>query len=167
MPKPKNFVCMCACRNPTRSGIAPGQTATLTTPASPGRSFTAKVTTTSEAISTTSRTLLTELEVDNSQHQVLPYSYGEVTLKTNNSAPPLILPSNTLLFRAQGLQVGMVRADGTVELRTVQVGRDFGQTVEILGGVTPADRVITNPTDSLVNGVKVRIAATPDVAAQK
>lgn len=149
------------------SGIAPGQTATLATPASPGRSFTAKVTTTSQAISTTSRTLLTELEVDNSQHQVLPYSYGEVTLQTDNSAPHLVLPSNTLIFRAQGLQVGKVRADGAVELRTVQVGRDFGQTVEILGGVTTADRVITNPTDSLVNGVKVRIAATPDVAVQK
>jgi RND family efflux transporter MFP subunit len=152
---------------PNASGIAPGQTATLTTPASPGRSFTAKVTTTSEAISTISRTLLTELEMDNLQHQVLPYSYGEISFKTDNSAPQLVLPSNTLLFRAQGLQVGVVRADGTVELRPVQVGRDFGQIVEILGGVTSADRVITNPTDSLVNDAKVQIAATPEVVAKK
>jgi membrane fusion protein, multidrug efflux system len=152
---------------PNASGIAPGQTATLTTPASPGRSFTAKVTTTSQAISTISRTLLTELEMDNSQHQVLPYSYGEVSFKTDNSAPNLVLPSNTLLFRAQGLQVGVVRADGTVELCPVQVGRDFGQTVEVLGGVTSADRVITNPTDSLVNGSKVQIAAIPEVVAKK
>jgi len=152
---------------PNASGIAPGQTATLTTPASPGRSFTAKVTTTSEAISTISRTLLTELEVDNSQHQVLPYSYGELSLKENNTAPPLTMPSNTLLFRAQGLQVGVVHADGTVELRPVQVGRDFGQTIEIRGGVTPADRVITNPTDSLVDGVKVRIQAVPETVATK
>jgi membrane fusion protein (multidrug efflux system) len=143
---------------PNASGIAVGQTATLTTPASPGRSFTAKVTTTSQAISTISRTLLTELEMDNSQHQVLPYSYGEISFKTDNSAPQLVLPSNTLLFRAQGLQVGVVRADDTVELRPVQVGRDFGQTVEIRSGVTPADRVITNPTDSLVDGTKVQIA---------
>jgi membrane fusion protein (multidrug efflux system) len=152
---------------PNASGITPGQTATLTTPASPGRSFTAKVTTTSEAISTISRTLLTELEVDNSQHQVLPYSYGEVSLKENNTAPPLTLPSNTLLFRAQGLQVGVVHPDGTVELRSVQVGRDFGQTIEIRSGVTPADRVITNPTDSLVDGVKVRIQAVPETVAAK
>jgi RND family efflux transporter MFP subunit len=152
---------------PNASGIAVGQTATLTTPASPGRSFTAKVTTTSEAISTISRTLLTELEMDNLQHQVLPYSYGEISFKTDNSAPQLVLPSNTLLFRAQGLQVGVVRADGTVELRPVQVGRDFGQIVEILGGVTSADRVITNPTDSLVNDAKVQIAATPEVVAKK
>jgi RND family efflux transporter MFP subunit len=152
---------------PNASGIAVGQTATLTTPASPGRSFTAKVTTTSEAISTNSRTLLTELEMDNSQHQVLPYSYGEVRFNSNNSAPQLVLPSNTLIFRAQGLQVGVVRADDTVELRPVQVGRDFGQTVEVLGGVTSADRVITNPTDSLVDGAKVQIAATPEVVAKK
>jgi RND family efflux transporter MFP subunit len=149
------------------AGIATGQTATLTTPASPGREFTAKVTTTSEAISTDSRTLLTELEVDNSQHQVLPYSYGELSFKENNSQPHLLLPSNTLLFRAQGLQVGVVRADGTVELRSVQVGRDFGQMVEVLGGVTSTDRVITNPTDSLVNGAKVNIAAAPKATAAK
>jgi RND family efflux transporter MFP subunit len=152
---------------PRALGIAAGQTATLTTPENPGREFAAKVVTTSEAISATSRTLLTELEVDNSQHQILPYSFGEVSLKENKTDPPLTLPSNSLLFRAQGLQVGVVRPDGTVELRPVQVGRDFGQTVEILGGVTPADRVIVNPTDSLVSGIKVRIQAAPNEAATK
>jgi membrane fusion protein (multidrug efflux system) len=152
---------------PSALDIARGQTATLTTPASPGRSFEAKVTTTSEAISTTSRTLLTEHEVDNSKNQILPYSYGELTLKENNSNPPLTLPSNTLLFRAQGLQVGVVGSDGTVELRSVKVGRDFGQTVEITGGVTPDDQVIVNPTDSLVSGVKVRIQAAPKTVAEK
>jgi membrane fusion protein, multidrug efflux system len=148
-------------------GIAPGQTASLTTPASADREFSAKVTTTSEAISTTSRTLLVELEVDNAQHQILPYSYGEIRLKADNTAPVLTLPANTLLFRAQGLQVGVARSDGTVEMRSVQIGRDFGQTVEILGGVTPADRVIVNPTDSLVSGAAVRIQAATDSAAAR
>src|SRR6266478_1817858 len=152
---------------PYALGIAPGQTATLTTPAAPGRSFAATVTTTSEAISTVSRTLLTELEVDNSQHQILPYSYGELSFKGNNTDSPLTLPSNTVLFRAQGLQVGVVRPDGTIELRTVQVGRDFGQTIEILGGVTASDRVIINPTDSLVSGASVRVQAAPNTAAAK
>jgi RND family efflux transporter MFP subunit len=146
---------------PDALGITAGQTATLTTPATPGRSFNAKVTTTSEAISTGSRTLLTELEVDNSKNQVLPYSYGELRLHENNSASHLILPSNTLLFRAQGLQVAVVGSDGRVELRPIQVGRDFGQSVEITRGVTTADQVIANPTDSLVSGIKVRIQATP------
>jgi len=152
---------------PSALGIAPGQTATLTTPANPGRVFAATVTTTSEAISTVSRTLLTELEVDNSQHQILPYSYGELSFKGNNTDSPLTLPSNTVLFRAQGLQVGVVRPDGTIELRTVQVGRDFGQTIEILGGVTASDRVIINPTDSLVSGASVRVQAAPNTAAAK
>jgi membrane fusion protein (multidrug efflux system) len=142
---------------PSARGIAPGQAASLTTPANPGRVFAATVTTTSEAISTTSRTLLTELEVDNPQQEILPYSYGELSLKENHSDSPLTLPSNTVLFRAQGLQVGVVRPDGTVELRSIQVGRDFGQTIEVLGGVTPADRVIVNPSDSLVAGTTVRI----------
>ena len=78
------------------------------------------------------------------------------------------MPSNTLLFRAQGLQVGVVGPDDTIELRPVQVGRDFGPKVEILGGVTLADKVIVNPTDSLVTGIKVRIqSATQTEAALK
>ena len=149
------------------AGIVTGQTATLTTPASPGRSFSAKVTTTSEAISTVSRTLLAELELDNAQNQILPYSYGELSLPDNHTPPTLTLPANTMLFRAQGLQVGVVLPDDTVELRPVQVGRDSGQTFEILGGVTPADRVVINPSDSLVSGTKVRIQATPQMVAAK
>jgi len=146
--------------------VAPGQTATLTTPESPGLVFDAKVITTSESIATASRTLLTELEVDNSKNQILPYSYGEINFKPNRANPPLTLPSNVLIFRSLGLQVGVVRPDGTVELRPVKVGRDFGQNIEILGGLTPADQVIANPTDSLVDGVKVRVqAATNSVAA--
>jgi len=148
-------------------GIGPGQTATLTTPATPGRSFDAKVTTTSESISTTSRTLLVELEVDNSKNQILPYSYGELTFKDNNPDPPLTLLSSALVFRAQGLQVAVVGSDDTVQLRPVRVGRDFGQTIEIMGGVTTTDRVIANPSDSLVNGLKVRIAQPTNSVAPK
>jgi RND family efflux transporter MFP subunit len=152
---------------PYALNIAAGQTATLTTPATAGRVFPGKVTTTSEAISTTSRTLLTQLEVDNSQHQILPFSYGELTMNDNNTPASLTLPSNTLLFRTQGLQVGIVRPDDTVEMRSVQVGRDFGQTIEILDGVSSADRVIINPTDSLVSGVKVRIQPASNTSMAK
>lgn len=147
--------------------IAPGQTASLATPENPGKEFAAKITTTSEAISPVSRTLDVELEVDNSQNQNLPYSFGEITLKNFSAQPLLTLPSNTLLFRAQGLQVAVVRTDDTVELRSVQVGRDFGQTIEILGGVTETDRVIENPTDSLVSGIKVHIQPPSAALAAK
>ena len=73
-------------------------------------------------------------------------------------APLLILPSNALLFRAEGTQVGVVGPDGKVELRDIVLGRDFGPNMEILGGVGPADRVILNPSDSLVGGTTVRVA---------
>ena len=148
-------------------GIAPGQAASLTIPELPGQPFAAKVVTTSESISTISRTLLAQLEVDNSQHRILPYSYGEVRFDENAEKPALTLPSNTLLFRAEGLQVAVVNSNGIVELRKVQIGRDFGQTVETTGGVTPADHVITNPSDSLVSGIKVQIAQSASSIASK
>jgi RND family efflux transporter MFP subunit len=152
---------------PYALSVAVGQTATLTTPESPGLVLTAKVITTAKSIATASRTLLMELEVDNSQNQVLPYSFGEVSFKPSNADPPLTLPSNTLIFRSLGLQVGVVAPDGTVNLRPVKVGRDFGQTIEILAGVTPADRVVNNPTDSLVEGTKVNIQTASDAVATK
>jgi RND family efflux transporter MFP subunit len=139
--------------------IVPGQTATLTIPEL-SNAVPAKVLTTSESISALSRTLLVQLEVDNSQHRILPYSYGEVRFEEGAANSGLTLPSNTLLFRAEGLQVAVVNSSSVVELRKVQVGRDFGQMIEITGGVTPADRVITNPSDSLVSGIKVQIQPT-------
>ena len=148
-------------------GIAPGQAASLAIPEIPDQPFPAKVVTTSESISTTSRTLLVQLQVDNSQHRILPYSYGEVRFADGAANSGLTLPANTLVFRAEGLQVAVVSSNGVVELRKVQIGRDFGQTVEITGGVTPADRVITNPSDSLVSGIKVQIQPTANTLAAK
>ena len=77
-----------------------------------------------------------------------------------------MLPGNTLLFRAEGPQVGVVQPDGTVELRSVKLGRDFGATVEILSGVSPTNQVILNPSDSLANGDMVRavVLAKPEAA---
>jgi len=150
---------------PDALGIAVGQTADLATPESPGRTFTATVITTSEAISPVSRTLLVELEVDNSKNQILPYSYGDLMFTANHIKPVLTVPSNTVLFRAQGLQVGVVGPDDIVQLRSVIEGRDFGQTIEIVSGLTTSDRVILNPSDSLIGGIKVRVAGdSPDEA---
>jgi multidrug efflux pump subunit AcrA (membrane-fusion protein) len=129
--------------------------------------FTAKVVTTSEAISPASRTLLTELEVDNSQHQILPYSFGEIKFEDRNPDPILTLPSSALLFRSQGLQVATVNTNQTIELRPVRVGRDFGQTLEILGGVDSTDHVVSNPTDSLVSGVKVAVQSPSNPSAMR
>jgi len=138
-------------------GVTVGQIAELTIPELPGRVYPAKVVRTSGAVSTESRTMLTELEVDNSKGDLLAGTYAQVRFPDTKIDAPLTLPSNTLLFRAEGPQVGVVLADGTVQLRSVSLGRDFGPTVEILGGIGPADRVVLNPADSLVSGTKVRL----------
>jgi membrane fusion protein, multidrug efflux system len=146
-------------------GVAPGQMAELTIPEVPGRAFPAKVVRTSGAISADSRTLLTELEVDNSRGEILAGTYVQVRMLEAKSQPPLTLPSNTLLFRAEGTQVGVVGADGKVELRRVTLGRDFGPTVEIMGGLERTERVIMNPPDSLVSGITVRLAEAAGTSA--
>jgi membrane fusion protein (multidrug efflux system) len=147
--------------------IAVGQIAELTIPELPGRVFPAKVVRTSGAMSTDSRTLLAELQVDNSKNEILAGTYAQVRFPEADMNPPLTLPSNTLLFRAEGLQVGVVAADGKVSLHRVSVGRDFGSTIEILEGVSPTDKVILNPPDSLVSGILVRIAAAPNSSGGK
>jgi len=148
-------------------GIAPGQPAEVLIPEMPGRTFPAKVVTTSGAMSTDSRTLLTELQVDNSKNEILPGSYAQVRFLDTTPSATLTLPSNSLLFRAQGLQVGVVGSDGKVDLRNVQIGRDFGQKVEVLSGVDANDQVIVNPSDSLVSGTTVRLAEAPKALASK
>jgi membrane fusion protein (multidrug efflux system) len=141
--------------------VTVGQAAELLLSELPNRVFPAKIVRTSGAMSAESRTMLVEMEVDNVQGEILAGSYGQVRLLEAKADATLTLPSNTLIFRAEGLQVGVVLADGKVELRPVTLGRDFGATLEILSGVTATDRVILNPADSLVSGVAVRIAETP------
>jgi RND family efflux transporter MFP subunit len=151
----------------TALGVAPGQMAELTIPELPGRVFPAKVVRTSGAMSADSRTLLTELEVDNSRGEILAGTYVQVRLTEAKLDPVLTLPSNTLLFRAEGTQVGVVGVGDKVELRRVMLGRDFGATIEVLGGVGLIDRVILNPADSLVGGTTVRVAEAAKEPAGK
>jgi RND family efflux transporter MFP subunit len=138
--------------------IVPGQTAELLIAERPDRVFTAQVVRTAGAISADSRTLLTELEVDNTRGEILAGSFAQVRLTGAPLAKILTVPGNALLFRAEGPQVGVVQPDNKVALRSVKLGRDFGSTVEILSGVAVTDRVILNPSDSLANGATVRVA---------
>jgi len=121
--------------------IAIGLSAELTLPELPGRVFAAKVARTAGAMEPGSRTLLTELEVDNAKGEILAGSYAQVRFRELKQEAALTLPANTLIFRAEGPQVGVVNADGKVELRQVELGRDFGPTIEILEGTSPGDRV--------------------------
>jgi membrane fusion protein (multidrug efflux system) len=147
--------------------IAPGQTAELLIPERPKRVFHAKVIRAAGAITADSRTLLTELEADNVRGEILAGSFGQVRLTAAKGEAPLVLPANTLLFRAEGPQVGVVRPDGKVELRSVKLGHDFGATLEIVSGVSTNDHVILNPSDSLESGATVRaVAVTKPEAAR-
>jgi len=145
-------------------GVNPGQSAELSIPELLGRVFSAKVVRSSRSMSADSRTMLVELQVDNSQHEILAGTYAQVRFTDAKTDAPLTLPSNTLLFRSEGLQVGIVHDDGKVELRCVTMGRDFGPTVEILSGLQLTDRVVLNPPDSLVSGVTVHVVANTNEA---
>ncbi|MDB6174068.1 MAG: efflux transporter periplasmic adaptor subunit [Chthoniobacteraceae bacterium] len=139
--------------------VSVGQSAQLLLPEIPNRTFEAKVVRTSGAIDPASRTLLTELEVDNAQKELLAGSYAQVRLSEAKPDAALTLPSNTLFFRAEGALVGIVGADNHVAFRRVNLGRDFGSAVEILSGVEATERVVTNPPDSLVDGAEVRVSS--------
>jgi membrane fusion protein, multidrug efflux system len=132
----------------------------LVFPDQAGKTLQAKVATTSESITPNSRTLLVELHLDNPNNQIQPGSYAQARLPASALGQIVTLPNNTFLFRAQGMQVGVVKPDNTVELRDIKVGRDFGTNIQIVDGVTPSDKVILNPADSLVTGDVVRVAVT-------
>ena len=147
------------------SNLAVGQTFDVQVGAQTAKTYPGKVISTSEAVSPDSRTMLVELQVDNSKNEILPGSYATVRVPESVLGKVLILPDNTLIFRGKDLQVGVVDAKGVVQLRDVKVGRDFGIQSEILSGVTESDKVIVNPSDSLTSGTTVRVAATPAPSA--
>lgn len=141
-----------------------GQEADLLISELPGRKFEAKVVRTAGAMDPASRTLLAELEVKNPKNEILAGSYAQVRFTDILGDPTLTLPANTLLFRSEGMQVGVVGANGRVEMHTVKIGRDFGQTVEVVDGVSASDHVVVNPSDSLATGMNVKIAELTKVA---
>jgi RND family efflux transporter MFP subunit len=136
----------------------PGIVANLSLAQFPGRTFQGKLVRTANAIDLASRTLLVEVDVDNPTGELLPGAFTEVHLKLPTEIPTYILPVNALIFRAQGLQVATVENSNRAKLVTIVLGRDFGATVEVVSGLTDADKVIVSPPDSLVDGEQVQIS---------
>jgi RND family efflux transporter MFP subunit len=139
------------------AAVKDGGKATLTLDEYPGRSFQGTIARNSNAIDQASRTLNVEVDVDNPKGELLPGAYVFVHIKVPEHVANLMIPSNTLLFRSEGLRVGVVR-DGRVQLVPVKIGKDAGATVEIASGLTPNDAVILDPSDSLTSGQEVQIA---------
>ena len=135
----------------------PGLTAELSLSEFPGRRFTGRLVRTADAIDQATRTLNVEIDVANPTGTLFAGSYAEVHLKIPVASAPLILPIETLLFRRTGLHVATV-TNGQVVIKTVTPGHDFGDRIEIVGGLNGDESVILNPPDSIATGAKVRIA---------
>lgn len=139
------------------SAIALGQQAQLRFAEHPKQNFPARVVRTADALDPLSRSLLVELELDNADGKLLSGGYAEVHFTLPATRRSVRLPINTLLFRAEGLQVASLGQDDTVQLKPVTAGRDFGKEIEIVAGIEPGERVIVNPPDDIVDGVRVQV----------
>jgi len=124
----------------------------------PGQKFKGTVARTAEAIDPATRTLLTEVDVPNKDGRLLRGSFGEVHFTPKINTAKVTVPVNAMLFRQEGAQLAVVGPDNKVELRPITIGRDYGTTLQILGGVSVEDRIIINPSDSLEEGQKVNVA---------
>ena len=141
--------------------IRVGMHAKLELPEFPGRSFDAVLTRTADAVDPASGTVLVELQAANGDKALKPGAYAQVTFPLHGiSSGAVQLPASALIIGQAGTQVALLGADGKAQLRTVTVGRDNGATVEISAGLSPQERVIDSPPDSLAAGDKVRIAST-------
>jgi RND family efflux transporter MFP subunit len=124
----------------------------------PGEKFVGEVVRTAGAFDSATRTLLTEIDVPNPQHRLLPGGYAQVHLQVAGIGARLQVPINALLFRAEGLRAVVVNANHRVHLRAVVVGRDFGTSLVVLLGLSKDDWIVVNPPDSIEEGQEVRVA---------
>ena len=145
--------------------LKPGLTATLSLPQFPDRQFRADYETTANAFDPQTRTVVTELTVPNANHAIWPGTYTNVRFTTGADPDVLIVPEQALVFRAEGMQVALVRPDGRVHLQDVKLGLNLGQTVQVLGGLTRDDRLADNPSAGLLEGEKVNVVpGAPGIA---
>ncbi|MCU1235474.1 MAG: efflux transporter, family, subunit [Candidatus Solibacter sp.] len=145
--------------------VKPGQRADISIAELTGRKFTGTVTRTSNALDPTTRTLLTEVQVPNSGGVLMPGMYAQVDLTVPRKNPPLLIPGDTLVVRADGPQVAVVRPDATVHFTRITLGRDFGDRLEALTGLEEGQQLAINPSDVVREGVKVKPVAAPEKAA--
>ena len=146
-----------------QSAVHDGQHVLLTSDAFPGVKFDGVLARNSRAVDVASRTLNVEVDIDNTTGKLLPGAYVFAHFHVPAATESMTLPANTLLFRKEGLRVGVVE-NGRVTLRPITIGHDYGATVEILSGLTASDNVILDPSDSLESGDIVQMQAPQQVA---
>jgi len=145
--------------------VKAGQVATLTVPEYPGRGFQATVASTSGAIGAQSGALLVELHADNSAGLLKPGDYAQVRFNLPVAPGGVVLPASALMFRQKGDAVATLGPDNRVQFKYVTIAQDQGATVQIAAGLSPSDRVIDNPPDSIADHDRVRVAETPNGGA--
>jgi len=145
------------------SSIHLGQPALLTVSTLPGRQFAGTVARTANALDPTSRTLLVEVQVPNGDGSLMPGMYARVDLSSMRADPPLLVPSEALIARGEGSTVALVRPDHTVHMQLVQIGRDYGDHLEITSGLQPGDLIIPNPGDAAREGLNVNPVPVGDI----
>jgi RND family efflux transporter MFP subunit len=128
----------------------------------PGKTYPAETIRTSSSLDPTSRTLQVELQLDNSTAGFFPGAYTEIHFKLPSDRKTLRVPSNTVLFRGDGLQIATVDSSRKIKMKNITQGRDFGKTIEVLDGIDANDDIVVNPSDSIEDGLEVRIAPPPD-----
>ncbi|STY30816.1 membrane-fusion protein involved in transport [Legionella wadsworthii] len=141
------------------SRIKPNMTVRLRFAEHPGKVFSAQLFETAQAIDPNTRTLLAQFTTPNTNGEMLPGGYTEVLFEIPSPAKAVILPVNTLLFQAQGLQVAILDKENKITLKPVTIRRDFGSKVEIATGVVPGDKIVLNPPDAICTGEKVRVVS--------
>jgi RND family efflux transporter MFP subunit len=146
--------------------VRDGLRAELYLPQYPGKTFKAEVATTARAINMTSRTLLVELHAQNADGLLQPGTYAEVHFHLPSDPNTVQIPASALLFRSEGLQVAVIGSDDKIELRKVTLGRNLGATVEVVKGLTPSERIVDSPPDSLAAGDLVHVAHESEQAKQ-
>jgi len=132
-----------------------GQAARLTVPNLNGRTFTGTVSRTANALDPATRTLLTEVQVPNTSGLLLPGMYAQVGLTTALRNPPVVMPGDALVVRGAGTMAAVVGADRIVHFQPLQLGRDYGDKLEVLSGLEPGQQVVVNPGDVVQEGSKV------------
>jgi len=136
--------------------VLSGQKATVTFKELPGTIYSGTVTHSTMNIDTGTGTMLVEVDLANKDLKILPGMYATVQFNVQHSHPPVLLPANALLMRVSGPQAAVVDANNIVHIRSIILGRDMGNAVEVLSGLNDGDTVVLNPADSVTDGAKVQ-----------
>jgi RND family efflux transporter MFP subunit len=153
---PQNFV----------PSVPPGTKVTIRVPEHPGKTYSAMVEASAQAVTPSSGTTLMQIIVDNSAGEMMPGDYASLRLEAATPANLLSVPGSALIFDAKGLSIATVTGDNRVVLKSVAIERDLGAVVELASGLTATDRVIQNPPDGIADGDIVRVVnAAPAAAA--